>query len=72
MSATDDFGYCPACNSYVIIGTEEGDTCNRGGCDGTMGFAEVKDCSCHLHPPCDACANNPIVCLKCGANPDED
>lgn len=56
---------------YAILGNEEGDDCNR--CDnGIMGFRPVENCYCHSNPPCSACTDNPLVCLKCGANPDDD
>lgn len=48
------------------VGTEEGQKCNRGGCDGDMGYHPVENCSCHINPPCSACVDNPLVCLKCG------
>lgn len=55
------------------VGKEEGEACGREGCAGIMGFEPVKNCSCHCgNPPCGACTSNPIVCLTCGANPDED
>lgn len=56
----------------VAVGKEDGATCGREGCAGVMGFQPVKNCSCHLNPPCSACTDNPLVCLTCGANPEED
>jgi hypothetical protein len=47
-------------------GIEEGDTCNRDGCLGKMGYEPVRDCSCHISPPCHKCVDNPLVCLECG------
>lgn len=48
------------------LGFEEGDTCNMGGCEGTLGFEPVQDCQCHISPPCHKCVDNPLVCLECG------
>lgn len=45
---------------------EEGDRCAKMDCDGIMGFEPVKNCSCHIDPPCSQCVENPLVCLKCG------
>ena len=44
---------------------EEGDVCPVEGCGGIMGYAKVEDCSCHINPPCSACVDNPLRCLKC-------
>jgi len=51
---------------------EEGDKCSCTNCMGLMGYDRVENCSCHLNPPCNACYNNPLVCLDCGFNPEED
>lgn len=50
---------------------EEGDQCPE--ChDGLLGFGPPVNCSCHLgYPPCSACVNNPLVCLKCGWEVDQ-
>lgn len=47
---------------------EEGDSCPRYGCDGKMGYEPVENCSCHESMPyqCNACMDNPLVCLACG------
>lgn len=45
---------------------QEGDVCGYEGCDGIMGYEPVENCSCHISPPCSACVENPLVCLKCG------
>lgn len=47
-------------------GTEEGDVCNRDGCQGTMGYPEVEGCTCHISPPCGKCTENRLVCNVCG------
>lgn len=65
-SAPDDRGV------YHHVGTEEVATCAREGCAGIMGFELVKNCTCFSNPPCHACVSNPLVCLTCGATPDED
>ncbi len=48
-------------------GEEEGATCNRDGCGGTMIVPEVEGCYCHISPPCGACVNNPLTCDECWA-----
>lgn len=45
---------------------EEGDKCPVGSCSGTLGYAEVENCTCHISPPCGSCTDNPLVCLVCG------
>jgi len=45
---------------------QEGMDCPIADCSGRLGFHPPENCSCHLHPPCDACVNNPLVCLVCG------
>ena len=45
---------------------EEGDNCPQHECDGKMGYGRVMNCSCHISPPCNACVDNPLVCLECG------
>ena len=54
-----------------IAGTEEGEICNRDGCKGKMGYEPVRDCSCHLYPPCSRCVDNPLVCLECEADAEQ-
>jgi len=44
----------------------EGDRCPEDECWGTLGFEEVEGCSCHILSPCNACANNNLVCSECG------
>jgi hypothetical protein len=48
---------------------EEGDGCYLPSCSGIYGYAPVKDCSCHISPPCNQCVENPIVCSECGSEP---
>lgn len=48
------------------IDPEEGDACPCGDCDGVMDIRPVEGCSCHIAPPCNACVENPIVCMVCG------
>jgi len=55
-----------------VIGYEEGDVCNRNGCEGTMEYRQVENCSCHISPPCNACVDNPWVCSECGCTSDEE
>lgn len=56
----------------MSYGFAEGDTCNRDGCEGVMWLPPVKDCSCHISPPCSQCVDNQPICNECGANPDDD
>jgi hypothetical protein len=44
----------------------EGDCCDVEDCVGFLGYEPVKNCSCHINPPCNKCVNNPLVCLHCG------
>ncbi|KQI68727.1 hypothetical protein AN189_07460 [Loktanella sp. 3ANDIMAR09] len=54
------------------IGTEEGERCNRQGCDGTMVFEDVEGCSCHINAPCHGHENQQIICDGCGYGPDDE
>ena len=54
------------------LGLNEGDVCNRDECGGIMWLPPVKDCSCHISPPCAQCESNAIVCNECGADPFDD
>ena len=47
-------------------GDAEGDVCNRDGCDGVIEFEPVKNCSCHVSPPCGACIDSGPWCALCG------
>lgn len=54
-------------NKNIKVGIEEGEVCNRNGCEGIMYIPPVRGCICHLgHPPCQACVDNNIICSKCG------
>lgn len=49
------------------IGVEAGEICNRNGCTGAIEAKEREgSCSCHIHPPCSHCVNDPHFCPKCG------
>lgn len=64
----------------LMIGSREGDTCNRlpepdedalrghrpKPCQGTMIYGPVENCSCHISPPCGWCESNPLICDTCG------
>ena len=51
---------------FPVEGTEEGQTCNRDGCQGEMELGPVDGCYCHLgHPPCGSCVTNPLTCSEC-------
>ena len=56
----------------MSYGTDEGDVCNRDGCEGEMWLPPVLDCSCHVSPPCNRCVTNAVVCKECGADPADD
>lgn len=47
-------------------GTEEGDRCNREGCEGVIAFAPVSDCSCHISAPCWGHQHATVECPVCG------
>ena len=52
---------------------EEGDKCNNPGCAGVYGYDKVENCDCpNGFPPCSSCVNNPLVCLLCGYEPNEE
>lgn len=53
------------------VGENEGEVCNRDGCSGLMGFNKVEVCTCFINPPCSRCTDNPLLCLKCGLEPEE-
>lgn len=47
-------------------GTEEDDTCNRGGCKGKLELQQESCfCSATSCPPCSACENCELVCDTC-------
>lgn len=46
-------------------GEEEGDVCNVDGCTGILQMQPVKNCSCHINPPCSRCVDAPIECPAC-------
>lgn len=52
--------------SPALRAPEEGDKCRDTDCGGEYGFERVMNCSCHISPPCHGCAENPLVCLRCG------
>lgn len=43
---------------------EEGDACPE--CEGTLQYPPVRDCSCHINPPCHACTSIRLTCEDCG------
>ncbi len=49
----------------IELGYFEGDICNRFGCDGIIAHREVEGCSCHINPPCSACAEERAFCTSC-------
>jgi hypothetical protein len=48
------------------VGDDEGQTCNRDGCDGSLEYESPENCTCHVNPPCSACTDVSIYCPKCG------
>ncbi len=46
-------------------GTEEGELCNRDGCQGTMEYPLAENCSCHINPPCSSCTSVLLTCTEC-------
>jgi hypothetical protein len=44
---------------------DEGSKCPTQGCTGVLRFRPVKDCSCHIRPPCSHCTDNPPCCPVC-------
>lgn len=47
-------------------GTAEGDECCRNDCGGMIVLPQVKDCSCHISPPCPQCESVELTCNECG------
>jgi hypothetical protein len=33
--------------------------------DGFLAWQQPENCSCHLHPPCPACTEAPLICVEC-------
>ena len=53
-----------------FLEAREGDPCgiigdDREVCPGTLGYAPVENCNCHVSPPCGACVANPLRCGTC-------
>jgi hypothetical protein len=44
---------------------DEGSKCPVQGCSGALGLRPIRDCSCHIRPPCSHCADNPPRCPVC-------
>lgn len=49
---------------------EEGDACPECG-SGKLAYPPVENCSCHINPPCSACADRVLTCGECGFEPEE-
>jgi len=47
------------------IKLDEGSKCPMQGCSGVLRLRPVKDCACHIRPPCSHCADNPPCCPVC-------
>lgn len=60
--------------SKSTIGTDEDAVCGRGDppCEGKLTFKEVKNCSCHINPPCPACSESWLECDECGWDQEEE
>lgn len=49
-----------------LLGTEEGDICNRKECDGVIEEKDTEEsCSCHIDPPCKKCVDDRAFCPAC-------
>ena len=46
-------------------GTEEGQACNRDGCEGVIAWRPPDNCSCHINPPCSQCVAARLYCPEC-------
>lgn len=55
----------PAESSGQAIEPEEDGACPACG-TGTLKYRRVRDCFCHISPPCSACVDAPLVCKDCG------
>lgn len=62
---TDPNTPVPPSTEPTIVGTDEGETCCRGGCDGTMEYKRHGECTCHLSPPCGSCTDQILTCTEC-------
>ena len=49
-----------------VLGLEEGEICNRDGCQGIMTYVKEGSCSCHINPPCSVCTDARLQCSECG------
>jgi hypothetical protein len=49
----------------ATFGFEEGDTCGRDGCAGTIRMRASENCSCHISPPCNSCTAARQHCDTC-------
>lgn len=48
------------------LGFNEGDKCNRDGCQGEICQSEPDGCcSCHINPPCSYCTTPREICNEC-------
>ena len=47
------------------LGYEEGSTCNREGCAGTIKTRDSENCSCHIAAPCGRCTAPRNYCSDC-------
>lgn len=55
-----------------IVGCEEDERCNRGGCPGVLELEKVEGCTCFINPPCSRCVSATICCPVCHWRLDED
>lgn len=51
-------------NSF--LGYLKGETCNRGGCQGTIIHEPEGSCYCFSNPPCSYCTDDSQYCDRCG------
>lgn len=50
---------------------EEGIICPECGL-GFLYYPPVKDCTCHINPPCQKCVENKLTCTVCKYSPEEE
>ena len=48
-----------------IASLDDGSPCPVVGCAGALFVPAAEDCSCHIRPPCSACASVALTCSAC-------
>lgn len=49
----------------IEVGINDGEFCNRNGCEGIIARTNDGSCSCHINPPCSYCTDNNVYCPEC-------